>query len=274
MAGAIPFFSRELGLRLASALVLIPLAVLAVLAGDPWFPALLAATLTVAAHEWARMTGIAVLSNAHVALLAAPVAAVAGASAANEAVGLAAGLSLTLVAALLAGPRRRLWAALGGAYLCVPGVACLFLWRSVEDGSWLILWLFVAVWVTDSVAYVAGRLIGGPKLWPAVSPGKTWAGLIGGVGGSMLATYLFALYLSSVAPASLALLGAGLALVAQGGDLSKSAVKRRFGAKDFGRLIPGHGGVLDRIDGLLAAAVALALVVLLSGGEQGPPGWR
>jgi phosphatidate cytidylyltransferase len=120
--------------------------------------------------------------------------------------------------------------------------------------------MFLIVWATDTGALVFGKLIGGRKLWPAVSPGKTWAGTIGG---SLTAAFVFALYILFFGfPVGAALAFAlALSVVAHLGDLLESWVKRRFGTKDTGGLIPGHGGVLDRMDSMFAASVVLALLV-------------
>ncbi len=114
--------------------------------------------------------------------------------------------------------------------------------------------------VTDIAAYTSGRTIGGPKLWPSVSPNKTWSGLIGGVAAAALAGALFSWALGTGSPRWLAILGFVLGVVAQGGDLAESALKRHFGIKDSSDLIPGHGGVMDRMDGIVTASVAAAVI--------------
>jgi phosphatidate cytidylyltransferase len=124
------------------------------------------------------------------------------------------------------------------------------------------MWLFAVVWAADICAYFTGRLIGGPKLAPKISPKKTWAGLWGAVAGGFIIGIAAAYAGGSASLFLAAALGAILALVEQGGDLFESALKRHHGVKDSGRLIPGHGGVLDRVDGLVAAALFLALVIL------------
>jgi phosphatidate cytidylyltransferase len=138
-----------------------------------------------------------------------------------------------------------------------------------ELGLSVLVWLLIVVWTTDTAAYFAGRRIGGPRLAPRISPGKTWAGFAGGIVGATLASVLVALALGSTRLPYAALLGALLAVVAQIGDLGESAVKRLAGVKDTGSLIPGHGGVLDRVDSLLLAAPVLALFALL----LGPGAW-
>src|SRR5262249_20948271 len=107
--------------------------------------------------------------------------------------------------------------------------------------------------------FLAGRLVGGTKLWPAVSPNKTWAGLLGALGASAIVGALFWLSVPYASPVRLAAVGVVLAAVAQAGDLAESALKRRFGAKDTGAIIPGHGGLMDRVDGLVAAAIAAGI---------------
>jgi phosphatidate cytidylyltransferase len=162
------------------------------------------------------------------------------------------------------------WMAAGAVYIGLPVFAILWLRSQDRETA---LWLMAAVWATDSAAYGAGRIIGGWKLLPSVSPNKTWAGLVGGAAGAaIVGAAMAAGFGLGVAPWLLASMSALLALVAQGGDLFESAIKRRFGVKDAGRLIPGHGGLLDRIDGLLAAAPAAAVLCLAFGG--GVTVWR
>jgi phosphatidate cytidylyltransferase len=162
------------------------------------------------------------------------------------------------VAALALGlaSRRRAMAS-GFLYIALPTFALLSLawvWMA------LVLWVFVVTWATDTLAYVAGRAIGGPKLAPRISPNKTWAGLFGGVAGAALGGWLLASWFEM---ALLFLwLGGPMGAVAQAGDLYESWVKRRAGVKDSGTLLPGHGGVLDRLDGLLAVALATTLLLM------------
>jgi phosphatidate cytidylyltransferase len=171
------------------------------------------------------------------------------------------------MAATLAASRERpasaLWYGAGAAYL---GTACLtFLWLRSDFDRALALWLIAVVWATDIGAYLVGRSLGGPKLAPSISPGKTWSGLAGGVGAAGLAGLGAALLHGQGRVAELVAASMVLALVAQVGDLFESSLKRRFGVKDSSDLIPGHGGVLDRVDGLLAAALALGGALWLTG---------
>lgn len=152
--------------------------------------------------------------------------------------------------------------ALGVLYAGVPVLGLIVIRRQTgTDGLIWTFWALALVWATDIGAYFAGRAIGGPKLWPTVSPKKTWAGLVGGV----LAASLFAgaLHLWAGLPLRLTLATPVLAMLAQGGDLYESALKRRAGVKDSGTLLPGHGGVMDRLDGLVPVAPVAAVLVVL-----------
>ncbi len=148
----------------------------------------------------------------------------------------------------------------GIAYVALPALALLFL-RGRVDGLLLALWTLATVWVTDIGAYFAGRSIGGPKLAPTVSPNKTWAGLIGGVVSALILGLL--LWRFAGLPLQLAFASPILAVIAQIGDLYESWLKRQAGVKDSGTILPGHGGVLDRLDGLVPVAPAAAALILL-----------
>ena len=270
VSAAVPgeFDRRDLVRRAVSAVVLIPLAVGAIWIGMPVFHIVVAAVGGLAAWEWRRLCGPMPIGTAALLLLTVP-ATIAVAALAGPAIALGGVAGLAVAAyglARLGAAPHAAWASAGVVYLGLPAVAMVML-RMVPEGRFMVLWLFIVVWATDTGAYVAGRLIGGPKLAPALSPNKTQAGLAGGV---VLAAAIGAAmgWTLGATPSVLPLVAAVvLALVAQGGDLFESAVKRRFGAKDAGRLIPGHGGVLDRVDGLIGAATALAIIVWLSGGE-------
>ena len=163
------------------------------------------------------------------------------------------------------GWRRPGWLAGGYMYIALAVLAAFWLRHDAKFGLLTFLWLLAAVWATDIFAFFTGRALGGPKLAPGISPGKTWSGLAGGVVAAALISIVFTVW--TVADGLwLAVWGALIAVVAQVGDLAESAMKRRFGRKDSGRLIPGHGGILDRVDGLLAALLFLAAVRLLGSG--------
>lgn len=164
------------------------------------------------------------------------------------------------VAALTFGVGNAQLSGAGVLYAGLPVVALGWIRGDEPLGFLATLFVLLSVIVTDVGAYASGRSLGGPKLWPAVSPNKTWSGLIGGVLAASIAGGLFA-WLSGTGSASwLAGLGLVLGLVAQGGDLAESALKRHFGVKDSSNLIPGHGGVMDRMDGIVTASVIAAIV--------------
>ena len=165
-----------------------------------------------------------------------------------------------LAAGVFARAERRIWVAAGVFYAGALLTAPIMLRRDAELGLVAILFLFALVWATDIAGYFTGRAFGGPKLAPSISPNKTWSGAIGGAIGGMLAGGAIVALASVGNLPAIALVALALSSAAQAGDLFESAIKRRFGAKDAGRLIPGHGGVMDRLDGFIAAAaVAVAL---------------
>jgi phosphatidate cytidylyltransferase len=168
-----------------------------------------------------------------------------------------------LVNLVLSPPRRgaMLWHAASMLYVGVPAL-CLVVIRQVPaNGLWELLALFFAVWATDTGALFTGNLVKGPKLWPALSPNKTWSGAIGGAVAGTLATAMLFFVLASN-PWLGALVGLCASVIGQFGDLFESFLKRKVGRKDSGSLIPGHGGVLDRIDSMLFVAPVAALVFL------------
>jgi phosphatidate cytidylyltransferase len=160
-----------------------------------------------------------------------------------------------------------LWLAAGSLWVALPCIILLWLAESGGGGRGTLFWMFAVVWATDIGAYVIGRRLGGPLLAPRWSPRKTWAGLIGGILCAGLAGWATAGVLGATSVLPLVLVSAGLAIVEQFGDLAESVAKRRFGVKDASSLIPGHGGLLDRLDGLLAVIPAVALLTLLGGGS-------
>ncbi|MBI3274716.1 MAG: CDP-archaeol synthase, partial [Methylocystis sp.] len=176
-------------------------------------------------------------------------------------------VAFALGVAMLAERGRRLWAAGGVLYAGSLTISVCLLRGSSAIGALAIAWLFAVVWGTDAMAYFGGRIIGGPKLWPRISPGKTWSGtLVGVLSGAVFGAAIARWGLASdvaLAPAFVAGLVGGA--LAQTGDLFESAIKRRFGVKDSGRLIPGHGGAMDRLDGFIFASAVAALVGALRG---------
>jgi len=152
-------------------------------------------------------------------------------------------------------------------YTLAALAALLWLRHQPVLGRETLIWIMACVWATDIGAYFVGSLAGGAKLAPSISPSKTWSGLMGGMAWAAVASAVAGWVFGNGETVMLAVIGAVLAVVAQAGDLLESAAKRRAGVKDSGRLIPGHGGVLDRIDGLIAVLVAVAVARLVTGGE-------
>ncbi|HUZ74836.1 MAG TPA: phosphatidate cytidylyltransferase [Stellaceae bacterium] len=263
----------DVRLRLASAAVLAPLALAAAWLGGPYLAVLVLAAAAGMGWEWARLTSSAALPITALTVLAtsAPIlVAVVGSP--RAALGLAAvGAAAVWIAARGAGARAPGWAALGTVAIVLPCLACLRLAADPAAGRGTILWLFATVWASDTGAFLAGRRFGGPRLAPRLSPNKTWAGSVGGVAAAAAVGGAAAI-LSDGTAAILVPAGIVLGLAAQLGDLAESLAKRRFGVKDSSGLIPGHGGLLDRLDGLLAAAAVQFLMTLWAGSS--PIAWR
>lgn len=258
---------RNLAMRLAAAVVLIPLAVAIAYAGG-WLWTVLVTLAAVGLFlEWLAIVGLGGVMRVTVPGIAA--LAVAGLCLALQRLDAALlVLAAGLVAIAAMAPERRNWAAAGLFYAAAAEIASVLVRVDPVNGFAALMFVLLIVWVTDSGGYFAGRGIGGPKLWPRVSPKKTWAGAIGGFAASLAVAGGFAaLDLGRAGP--LLLVSAALTVVSQLGDLFESAVKRRFGVKDSSHIIPGHGGLMDRLDGFVAAVVVAALLGLLRGGADG-----
>ncbi|NOU06382.1 MAG: phosphatidate cytidylyltransferase [Hyphomicrobiaceae bacterium] len=167
-------------------------------------------------------------------------------------------LTGTVLVAVLSLDKHPLLSGTGVAYAALPCIALLWLRADAVFGFAAVVYIVGTVVATDTGAYFAGRLLGGPKLWPRVSPKKTWSGLLGGMTAAAIVGLITAALVSGANAWHLAVLSAVLAIVAQAGDLAESALKRAFDTKDASALIPGHGGVMDRVDGLVTAAIAAA----------------
>ncbi len=261
--------------RIVSSLVLAPPVLAAVYFGSPWVEAMLLLAAAEMAREWAKLCDGGHASPGGVVIAAGAIVAIALLSWSGIGVALIVVIA-TVAAAFVSGlPRGRetaFWLAAGAPVVVLPCLAFLWLRLEAEQGRELCFWLLAAVWATDIGAYAVGRTVGGPRLWPRVSPGKTWSGLAGGVVAASVVGVATAWLIGVDRAVALAVAGALVALVSQSGDLAESAVKRRFGVKDAGKLIPGHGGLLDRVDGLIAAIPAVAVAVWLLGGDVFP--WR
>lgn len=260
----------NLVLRIVSSLVLAPVAIAAAWFGGVVFVAFWAIAAVIVLWEWQTL----VCGHDRNSVLTVGAAALIGAAAVLI-VGWF-GIAIALVAlggfaiAALASRERRVWCVAGLVYAATILIAPVLLRRDASFGFAAIMLLFVIVWLTDIAAYFAGRAIGGPKLMPRVSPKKTWSGAVGGTLAGVVGAVGVA-HMSSVASlAAVAGVALVISVVSQGGDLLESAIKRRFNTKDASQLIPGHGGLMDRLDGFVAAAVAGALIGLMHGGLHAP----
>jgi phosphatidate cytidylyltransferase len=267
--------SRNLLMRVVAGVVLAPVAIAIAYAGGWLWTSLVTLAAIGLYIEWLTIVGAAretrVVASGAIAL------AIAG-------FGLALGridaalfaLVFGLAGVALLSPDRRRWTAAGFGYAAMAQVASVLVRFDPEVGFVALVFVLLIVWVTDIGGYVAGRGIGGPKLWPRVSPKKTWAGAISGFLASLVVAAGFVVFDSNKAnPAlmlkmgPLLLLAAVLSIASQLGDLFESAVKRRFGVKDSSHIIPGHGGLMDRLDGFVAAVVLAAFFGFLRGGVDG-----
>lgn len=260
-----PFDWSNLGVRALSAAVLIPLALAAVGLGGWLLLVVLAAAAAVLSLEWGRMAAPPAPTRAGTAVLVGVLAALFTAYLGwPRAAWISLGVAALVIAALAKGfnlTRRPMDTAFGVLYLGAPLLALWWLRLGGGEGlAWTFLLLAIA-WAADSTAFIAGSLLKGPKLWPRFSPNKTWSGFWAGLVAGMLAGCAAAALLRPWGgPGPMAGLAIGLvgALFTMGGDLLESMLKRRFGVKDSGDLIPGHGGLLDRVDGLMFATLALS----------------
>ena len=259
----------DLGVRTASAVVLIPAVIACAWFGGIWFKGFVLLLAGLIAHEWTAM--VHPRNPAQYALhLGAALCGAVLPDWVGVGIALLVILGLALVSIFLArkeDPDASKWRYFGIFYVGFPALSFILLHRDSHYGFAAILWVFLVVWSADILAYFAGRIIGGPKLAPVISPKKTWAGLGGAVAGSALISFIFAWITQLNGIWTLAILAGCLAVVEQAGDLFESSLKRFHGVKDSGRLIPGHGGVIDRVDGLIAVAVAAALIGVFH--EQG-----
>jgi phosphatidate cytidylyltransferase len=258
---------RNLMQRIVAALVLIPLALALAYAGGAAWTALVTVVAIGLYVEWLMVVGevkaISVTVSGAVALALSGVCLALGLV--DFAI-IVLGLGLVVVVVLAAGHRS--WAAAGFLYTAAAELASFMVRFDQHYGWFALVLVLLVVWASDIGGYAAGRSVGGPKLAPRVSPNKTWAGAIGGFVGSLVVAAGWA----ATGPGKIVpimLIGAVLSVASQLGDLFESAVKRRFGVKDSSHIIPGHGGLLDRLDGYVAAIVLAAILGLVRGGLDG-----
>lgn len=261
--------SSALTVRIVSAIVLAVPTLVAVAWGRPALEAWLALFILLMAREWHELCGGRGWTVARVALAAIAISVLVLATIDRYQIAIAGaivGIPVLYLFSRLEKGNKPGFVALGLPYIALPAMALSWLRAAPEAGLLNLMWVLGVVWATDTAAYVTGRMIGGPKLAPAISPGKTWAGAIGGVLGASIVGAGVALA-AGTDIMTLALASIPLSVVAQAGDLAESAVKRRFGVKDSGSIIPGHGGLFDRADALLAAAPAAALTLSFVGAD-------
>jgi phosphatidate cytidylyltransferase len=255
-----------LRLRVASALVLAPIGLAAAWFGPPLLSLVVAVAAALMAWEWGRLcraggAGVAatiavVLGGVILATLGWPVSALAIAI-----------IGSIAVAVLSRGGFAPLLLGCGTLWIALPSIALIWLALDPDTGRATTAWILAIVWATDIGAFIAGRSIGGPRLAPRFSPNKTWSGLVGGIVCAVAVGGVAGLLLQSDHLGPLLLVSGLLAVVAQIGDLAESIAKRHFGVKDSSGLIPGHGGLLDRLDGMLAVIPTVALITLCGGGS-------
>lgn len=270
-ASAPPWAHAELSalhLRILSAAVLAPIALGAAWFGAPFLPLLVLAAGVAMGWEWAMLCG-------HERIDPQGYAVILGIFASIALCGLGHPLGGSLLAFVGSGAavwlaRRRhdteTWlTAIGVLWVALPLGALVWLSANEAYGRAVIFWILGIVWATDTGAYVVGRQVGGPKLAPRFSPSKTWSGLLGGMVSAAIAGPVIVLLFGGSLNWPLVLASGALAGVAQCGDLAESVVKRHYGVKDASSLIPGHGGLLDRLDGMLAVIPVVSILSLLFG---------
>ena len=267
-AAAASASSRNLRQRVGSGIVMAALALGLVYAGPIPTALMILVAALVMCWEWGhliRAVSADLAFGVHAVSVAAAIGLMTGAQSVFALVALLAGTVAVLVLTL---SKRPLLSALGVPYVGLAATALIWLRLDATHGFAAVVFLLLVVATTDTLAFAFGRTIGGAKLWPSVSPNKTWAGFLGGVGSSALVSAAFASAIPGASFLRLGVIGLLLGIIAQGGDLAESGLKRFLGVKDASSIIPGHGGVMDRLDGFIAAALVAALVGYARGGWE------
>ncbi len=272
--------TNNLMLRVVSAATLAPVVLLTTYVGGWYFLALCAVGAGGILWEWASLVArgadprllvpgwVALAAGSVLAGLDLPAAAFGAIAVGAVVAGLAAAVRPPAGKPISASSVA--WGAGGVVYAGMALLGPALLRRDPYFGLAALLFLFATVWITDIFAFLCGRAVGGPPLWPRVSPNKTWAGAIGGLVGGVAAGVAVAYTVGVGKLGIVGVMALVLSVLAQAGDLFESAVKRRFGAKDASHLIPGHGGLMDRLDGFLVAALAALLIGILRQGTGTP----
>jgi phosphatidate cytidylyltransferase len=256
---------RNLAIRVASGTVLVPTVLAAIWVGGWAMVLLVSVAACLLAREWAEMSADRVRRRVMIIISLAVIIPVVAAH--YDQMLLAWGLAgLGAVSAALAAKgavERRADAAYGVIYIAAPSIALIWLAQTPEGKAWTLL-LFLTTWFADIGAYAVGNIVKGPKLWPRFSPNKTWSGFFGGLAcGTIAAIMVWEFSNIALSAAAAVLMGLLSALATMAGDLWESVLKRRFGVKDSGDLIPGHGGLLDRVDGLMFAVLVVCAARLI-----------
>ncbi len=258
----------ELTLRVFSAFFLVGITLAGTYLGGWFFSGLILLMSLLMSWEWFALTGS---KRRGVAFVVQCVSLVASVYFATEGLFLysfaalfsSMAIVLFLIYSKISVSEAPLWTAAGSLYTGLPAIAMIWFRQDPEMGFVAVLYLFFLAWTSDSAAYFGGKTIGGAKLWPSVSPNKTWSGFISGLFGCLILGGVFALSDARIDLASILIASLFLGLAVQAGDLVESAIKRHFGLKDTSSLIPGHGGVLDRVDGLVFAIILAAVFALI-----------
>jgi phosphatidate cytidylyltransferase len=254
--------------RVASAAVMAPVTLLAVYAGAPIFPLFVAALAALLAWEWELLCGSRRFGASGMALVLALLLATAAAGAGRfdlAAILLMIGTGTVFAVALASRRPSPTWTAAGVPYIGIACIALIWLRADADFGRISLFWLLAVVWATDIGAYATGRTAGGPRLAPRISPNKTWSGFLGGTAAAAAGGGALAVAAGLPGPLWVAAVSAVVSIAAQSGDLAESVFKRHFGVKDTSRLIPGHGGLLDRLDSIHLAAPVVALLIWVAG---------
>lgn len=260
----------ETAQRTVTAIALAVPAAGALVLGPPYLTVFVGLIVAVMAWEWVRVTGSTVFGVTGAMLAALLVGAVAAAAFGRFLWAYAIVIGAVPVVYALARLYARAHAlpiAIGALYIGVPALSLLWLYVRPGIGRELVIWIICIVIAADVGAYFVGRTLKGPKLWPRVSPGKTWSGALGGVAAAIVVGIALGMWLKLAPVLVLATAALGVAVISQVGDLFESGVKRAFRVKDASGILPGHGGMMDRVDGIVAALVAAALAIWIAGGD-------
>ena len=253
----------EFYVRFISSIILIPLVLIILWVGSYWFLGLITLITVIAGYEWSRLCNITYPLSKFLLLLLGPfiiIAFVIG----GFSVGIIVFILFLIISVLTIDKNiiNKVWTFMGLFYLGLPALSIAVLRSDSHFGLQGVLFLFVMVWLTDVGGYVFGRFLGGPKLAPLISPGKTWAGSFGAVILPVGFAYVVFLNINYELPIDIVLCAIIISISSQFGDLFESCIKRIFNKKNSGNLIPGHGGLLDRIDGLLMASTVMIIILI------------